>query len=68
LPLSHGDLELDCVGVSGKDYVAVLVAGPGLGGPVCEIKIPVQKLQRKMEGGGLYARGGIYAGHYGICW
>ena len=36
LPLHHGDLELDSVGV------AILVAW--LGGPICEIKIPVQEL------------------------
>jgi len=29
-------------------------------------KIPVQELWLKMQGG-LYAKEGIYAGHYGIC-
>jgi len=38
LPLYHGDLELDSVGV------AILVAWPWLGGPICEIKVPVQEL------------------------
>jgi len=38
LPLHHGDLELDSEGV------AILVAQPWLGGPICEIKIPVQEL------------------------
>jgi len=33
LPLHHGDLELDSVGVSTKNHVAI-----------CEIKIPVQEL------------------------
>ena len=28
LPLHHGDLELDSVGVSTKDHVAILVAWP----------------------------------------
>ena len=31
-----------------------------------EIKIPVQELWLKVLGG-LYVKGGIYAGHYGIC-
>jgi len=48
LPLHHGDLELDSVGVSMKDHVAVLVAWLWLGGPICEIKIPVQELRLKM--------------------
>ena len=47
LPLHHRDLELDSVGVSTKDHVAVLVAWPGLGGPICEIKIPIQELRLK---------------------
>jgi len=44
LPLHHGDL--DSVGDSTKDHVAILVAW--LGGPICEIKIPVQELRLKM--------------------
>jgi len=35
-----------------------------VGGPICEIKIPVQELRLKMQGG-LYAKGGVYAGRYG---
>ena len=42
LPLHHGDL--DSAGVSTKDHVAILVAWPWLGGPIWEIKIPVQEL------------------------
>ena len=38
LPLHHGDLDLDSVGVSTKDHVAILVAWPWLGGPISEIK------------------------------
>ena len=38
LPLYHRDLELDSVGV------AILVAWTWLGGPICEIKIPVQEV------------------------
>ena len=41
--LQHFRPELDSVGVSTRD-VAVLVAWPWLGGPICEIKIPVQEL------------------------
>ena len=38
-----------------------------VGGPLIrEIKVPVQELSLKaLGGGGLYARGGLYAGHYG---
>jgi len=32
LPLHHGDLELDSVGVWMKDHVAILVAWPWFGG------------------------------------
>ena len=42
LPLHHGDL--DSVGVSMKDHVAVFVAWPWLRGPIREIKTPVQEL------------------------
>ena len=38
LPFHHGDFELDGVGVSMKDHVAILVAWPWLEGPICEIK------------------------------
>ena len=38
LPLHHGDLELDSVGVLTKDHVAILIAWPWLGGVICEIK------------------------------
>ena len=48
LPLHHRDLELDSVGVSTKDHVAILVTWPWLGGPICETKIPVQELRLKM--------------------
>jgi len=40
----HGDLELDSVGVSTK---IILVEWPWLGGPIREIKIPVQELWLK---------------------
>ena len=30
------------------------------------IKIPQYEFALKMQGGGLYARGGVFAGHYGI--
>jgi len=46
LPLYHGDL--DSVGVSTNDHVAILVAWPWLGRPICEIKIPVQEFRLKM--------------------
>ena len=48
LPLHRGYLELYSVGVSTKDRVAILVAWPWLGGPICEIKIPAQELRLKM--------------------
>ena len=31
------------------------------------IKIPLQDFVLKMQGGGAYARGGVFTGHYGIC-
>ena len=31
------------------------------------IKIPQQDFALKCRGGGLCAKGGIFAGHYGIC-
>ena len=46
LPLYHGDL--DSVGVSMNDHIAILVAWPWFGGPICGIKIPVQELRLKM--------------------
>jgi len=45
LPLHHGDLELDSVGVSTKKLCCYM---PWLGGPICEIKIPVQELRLKL--------------------
>jgi len=50
LPLFNRDLELDTVGVSTKDHVAILAEhGHGWGGgPICEIKILVQELRLKM--------------------
>jgi len=50
LPFHHGDLEVDNVGLSTKDHLAILVAWSwlGVGGPICKIKIPVQELQLKM--------------------
>ena len=40
----------------------------GGGGLIRETKVPMQKLELKMEGGGAYARGGgVIAGFYGIC-
>jgi len=46
MPFHSGDLELHSVGLSTKDHVAILVAWPWLlgGGPICEIKVPVQEL------------------------
>jgi len=35
-----------------------------VGGLIREIKIPVQELRMKTLGG-VYARGGLHAGHYG---
>ena len=32
---------------------------------MCGIKIPLQDITLKMQGGGLCARGGVFAGHYG---
>jgi len=54
LPLHHGDLELDSVGV------AILVAWPWLGRPICEIKVPVQEKCRE----GLVREEGVYVGQY----
>jgi len=31
-----------------KDHVAILVTWPWLGGPICEIKVPVHELRLKM--------------------
>ena len=49
-----------------------LLLGGGRGGGeveglMHEIKIPQQEFALKMQGGGggLYARGGVFAGHYG---
>ena len=52
LPIHHRDLEPDC---------------GGRGGLMRGIKIPPQDFALKMQGGGggLCARGGIFAGHYG---
>ena len=48
LPLHQEDLELDSVGVSTKDHVAIFVAWPWLGGgAICEIQIPGQELRLK---------------------
>jgi hypothetical protein len=35
------------------------------GGVIRETKIPLQELELKMEGGGLFARRGVIAGFYG---
>ena len=48
----HGDLEPDCVGASTR-------------GGLCGMKIPPKDFALKMQGG-LWARGGVFAGHYGI--
>ena len=32
------------------------------------IKIPLHDFALKMQGGGLCARGGVFAGHYGTTW
>ena len=36
------------------------------GGLIHETKLPMQELEPKLQGGGLYARGGVFAGFYGI--
>ena len=37
----------------------------GGGGLMHGIKIPLHDFALKMQGGGLRARGGVFAGHYG---
>ena len=54
LPFHHGDLEPDCVEVSTRG-----------GGLMRGIKIPLHDFALKMQGG-LCARGGVFAGHFGI--
>ena len=46
---------------------SILKSGRG-GGLISEIKLPMQELELKMQGGGggLCARGGVIAGFYGI--
>jgi len=49
LPLHHGDLELDSVGVSTKSYLKVIFVSMAMvGRPIREINIPVQELWLKM--------------------
>jgi len=51
LPLHHGDLELDSVGVSMKSYLKLCCYFGSVvitGGPISKIKIPVQELLLKM--------------------
>jgi len=67
LPLHHRDLELDSVGVSTKDHVAVLVALPWLGEAYLRDKNTCARTSTENVGGGggLIHGGGIYAGLYG---
>ena len=58
LPLHHGDLELDSIGVSTKNHVAIC---HGWGAKNACASISTENL-----GGGLYVKGGVYAECYGI--
>ena len=58
LPLHHGDLELDSIEVSTKNHVAIC---HGWGAKNACASISTENL-----GGGLYVKGGVYAGCYGI--
>jgi len=60
LPLHHGGLELDSVGV------AILVARPWLRGAYLQDKTTCARTLTENVGVGLYAKGGLYAGHYSI--
>ena len=72
LPFHHSDLDLHSVGLSTKDHVAILVAWPwlgegGEGGNLRDKKTCARTLTENVGGGGgLYAKGDIYAGRYGI--
>ena len=57
LPVHHKNLEPECVGV--------LTREGGEGELMRGIKIHLQDFALKMQGG-LCARGGVFAGHYGI--
>ena len=46
--------------------MCLLGGGGGGGGLMRGIKIPQYEFALKMQGGGLCARGGVFAGHYGI--
>ena len=59
LPLHHGDLELDSVGVSTKDHVAILVAWPWLGGAYLRDKNTCARTSAENVGGA-YTRRGAY--------
>jgi len=49
LPLHHGDLELDSVGVLTKSYLKIIFVSMAMvGGPIREINIHVQELWLKM--------------------
>ena len=61
MPFYHGDLELNSVGLSTKDHVAISVAWPWLGGLFARYA----RTSTANVGGDLYVKGGIYAGHYG---
>ena len=52
-PLHHGDLELDSVGIFRRKIMLLfLVAWPYMvGGPMREMKIPMQEVWLKMLGG-----------------
>jgi len=64
LPLHHGNLELDSVGVLMKDHVAILVAWPWLEAYLRDKNTGARSSTENV--GGLYTKGSIYAGHYGI--
>ena len=53
LPFHHGDLESDCVGASMR-------------GAYARDENTSARLWAKNAGGNLRARGGVFAGHYGI--
>ena len=68
LPFHHGDLEPDCVEVSTRGGGREGGEGRG-GGAYARDKNTSARLCAKNAGGrgGLCARGGIFAGHYGTC-
>ena len=63
LPLHHGDLELDSVRVSTKSYVAICHGG--WGGYLRDKNTCARTSIENVGRGGLYVKGGVYAGRYG---